>query len=139
MKYKSTSLSVEELFNFSEVELKFEEFKTWLCIALERNLEEKHMTQKELAKASGMTEAVITKMLQGKQNVTLSTLAKLSVALDEDLFLTRDSAAYNLMNEYIIVNNNYPLAVDYSSGFIKQTDSATKKSADSQSHYALAA
>lgn len=48
-------------------------------------LTNKGMTQKELAKKMGKTEAEVSVWLSGQHNFTLRTLAKISVVLDEDL------------------------------------------------------
>ena len=47
----------------------------------------KGMTQKELAKKMGKTEAEVSVWLSGQHNFTLRTLAKISVVLGEDLIL----------------------------------------------------
>lgn len=43
------------------------------------------MTQKELAKKMGKTEAEVSVWLSGQHNFTLRTLAKISVVFGEDL------------------------------------------------------
>lgn len=48
-------------------------------------LTNKRMTQKELAKRMGKTEAEVSVWLSGQHNFTLRTLAKISVVLGEDL------------------------------------------------------
>ena len=48
-------------------------------------LVEKGMTQKQLAKSMGKTEAEVSAWLSGQHNFTLRTLAKISVVLGEDL------------------------------------------------------
>lgn len=48
-------------------------------------LTEKGMTQKDLAKKMGKTEAEVSVWLSGQHNFTLKTLAKISVVLEEDL------------------------------------------------------
>lgn len=48
-------------------------------------LTNKGMTQKELAKKMGKTEAEVSVWLSGQHNFTLRTLAKISVVLGEDL------------------------------------------------------
>lgn len=52
---------------------------------IHRLLTEKRMTQKELAKKMGKTEAEVSVWLTGQHNFTLRTLAKISVVLGEDL------------------------------------------------------
>ena len=48
-------------------------------------LTEKGMTQKELARKMGKTEAEVSVWLSGQHNFTLRTLAKISVVLGKDL------------------------------------------------------
>lgn len=44
-------------------------------------LEAKHMTQKDLAKKMGKTEAEVCRWIGGTHNFTISTIAKISAAL----------------------------------------------------------
>lgn len=55
---------------------------------IEQILKEKGMTQRELASKIGCNETQIVRWTRGFPNYTLSTLAKLSVALGEDLICT---------------------------------------------------
>jgi len=48
-------------------------------------LEEKAMTQKEFAKLVGKTETEVSRWLSGTHNLTLATIAKISVALNDDI------------------------------------------------------
>lgn len=56
-------------------------------------LKEKGITQRELAAKIGCNETQIVRWTRGFPNYTLSTLAKLSVALGEDLIQVKDSSA----------------------------------------------
>lgn len=51
-------------------------------------LEQKNMSQKDLAKRLGKTETEVSRWLSGTHNLTLATIAKLSVALDDDIIKT---------------------------------------------------
>ena len=51
-------------------------------------LTKKGMTQKELAKGMGKTEAEVSVWLSGQHNFTLKTLAKISVFLGEDILFS---------------------------------------------------
>ena len=48
-------------------------------------LEDKGMTQKELARLLGKTETVVSRCLSGTHNLTLTTICKISAALDEEV------------------------------------------------------
>ena len=45
-------------------------------------LEERNMTQKDLAKVLGKTETEVSRWLSGTHNLTMATIAKISSALD---------------------------------------------------------
>lgn len=51
-------------------------------------LSKKGLTQKELAKGMGKTEAEVSRWLGGTHNFTLSTIAKISAYLKEDILTT---------------------------------------------------
>ena len=48
-------------------------------------LEEKKMSQKEFAQLMGKTETEVSRWLSGTHNLTLSTICKISAALDEEV------------------------------------------------------
>lgn len=48
-------------------------------------LEEKGMSQKDLAIALGKTETEVSRWLSGTHNLTIATIAKISVALGQDI------------------------------------------------------
>ena len=48
-------------------------------------LEAKRMTQKDLAKRLGKTETEVSRWLSGTHNLTLSTICKISAALEEEI------------------------------------------------------
>ena len=68
-----------------------EELKTQLRFSdsiaekLDKLLKERGMSQRDLAKNTGKTEAEVSRWLGGTHNFTLRTLAKISTALGEDL------------------------------------------------------
>lgn len=64
-------------------------------------LNAKNMSQKEFAKLMGKTEAEVSRWVGGTHNFTLSTIAKISAALDTsivnistDYILTEDKAVF---------------------------------------------
>lgn len=56
-------------------------------------LGEKEMTQKDLAKKLGKTETEVSRWLSGTHNLTIATIAKLSVALEDDLITTTQKSS----------------------------------------------
>lgn len=48
-------------------------------------LDAKGMTQKQLAKRLGKTETEVSRWLSGTHNLTLSTICKISAALEEEI------------------------------------------------------
>lgn len=56
---------------------------------IEALLNERGMTQRDLAKLLGKKESEISKWLRGTHNFTINTIAKLSAALGEDLVVVR--------------------------------------------------
>lgn len=52
-------------------------------------LEERRMTQRDFAQLVGKSENEVSRWLSGTHNLTLATIAKMSVALGEDLLLPR--------------------------------------------------
>lgn len=56
-----------------------------------RIMEEKGINRTELAKRLGCTKAYITKLLSDTTNVTIQTMAKISLALDSELSITLNS------------------------------------------------
>lgn len=48
-------------------------------------LEQKGMSQKDLAQKLGKTETEVSRWLCGTHNITMATIAKIAVALDDDI------------------------------------------------------
>ncbi len=63
-------------------------------------LEEKNLSQKEFAILMGKTETEVSRWLSGTHNLTLATLAKISIALGEDII----QPTQRKVEEYDIVN-----------------------------------
>ena len=58
-----------------------------IAIRLEGLLKKRGMSQRDLARNTGKTEAEVSRWLGGTHNFTLRTLAKISVILGEDLII----------------------------------------------------
>ena len=50
-------------------------------------LERKGMSQKDLARKLGKTETEVSRWLSGMHNLTIGTIAKISIALGEDIIV----------------------------------------------------
>lgn len=60
-------------------------FSDSIAEKLDGLLKAKGMSQRDLAKNTGKTEAEVSRWLGGTHNFTLRTLAKISIAIGEDL------------------------------------------------------
>lgn len=67
-------------------------------------LNAKNMTQKEFAKLMGKTEAEVSRWVGGTHNFTLSTIAKISAALDTSII--------NISTDYILTEDKAVLAAE---------------------------
>ena len=56
-----------------------------IAIKLDGMLKQRGMSQRDLAKNTGKTEAEVSRWLGGTHNFTLRTLAKISIVLGEDV------------------------------------------------------
>ena len=84
-KMKSTNVYLEAIKNIPLEIQKKTSFSFAVSDKIHTLLTDKGMTQKELAKRMGKTEAEVSVWLSGQHNFTLRTLAKISVVLGEDL------------------------------------------------------
>lgn len=84
---KSTNAYLEAVKNIPLEIQKETSFSFAVSDKIHQLLAQKRMTQKELAKKMGKTEAEVSVWLSGQHNFTLRTLAKISVVLGEDLIL----------------------------------------------------
>ena len=53
-------------------------------------LERKGMSQKDLARKLGKTETEVSRWLSGMHNLTIGTIAKISIALGEEVIVIAD-------------------------------------------------
>lgn len=67
-------------------------------------LNAKNMTQKEFAKLMGKSEAEVSRWVGGTHNFTLSTIAKISAALDTSII--------NISTDYILTEDKAVLAAE---------------------------
>ena len=58
-----------------------------IAIKLDSMLKDRGMSQRDLAKSTGKTEAEVSRWLGGTHNFTVRTLAKISMVLGEDMIL----------------------------------------------------
>lgn len=79
---KSTALLFEECFAQVPEDVKMElDVSFALADKIDAILKEKNISQKQLAKKMGKTEAEVSRWLGGTHNFTLRTIAKISKAL----------------------------------------------------------
>lgn len=82
---KSTNVYLEAIKNIPLEIQKETAFSFAVSDKIHQLLTNQGMTQKELAKKMGKTEAEVSVWLSGQHNFTLRTLAKISAVLGEDL------------------------------------------------------
>lgn len=70
-----------------------------LCVAIANRvydlLEERSMSQRDLARALGKTETEVSRWLSGTHNLTIATIAKMASVLGDDII----TATSNIKNE----------------------------------------
>lgn len=62
-------------------------------------LDAKGMSQKDFAHILGKTETEVSRWLSGTQNLTLSTISKISIALGEDIIAVIGNNPYHIYEE----------------------------------------
>ena len=82
---KPTNADLEAVKNIPLEIRKETSFRFAVSDKIHKLLTDKGMTQKELARKMGKTEAEVSVWLSGQHNFTLRTLAKISVVFGEDL------------------------------------------------------
>lgn len=69
-------------------------------------LEEREMSQKDFAKLMGKTEPEVSRWLMGTHNFTIATIAKIEVALGEDLLsVYKPSVAQPIVINQTVLKN----------------------------------
>lgn len=70
-----------------------------LCVAIANRvydlLEERGMSQRDLARALGKTETEVSRWLSGTHNLTIATIAKMAAVLGDDIITATSSAVHN--------------------------------------------
>lgn len=92
---------------------KLEELLYDLTEHIYERMVEKNMTQRELARRLGVSDAYISKILKGHPNITLKTLVKLAIALDLDvkIYLEPEEASrYRQVSQAL--NRNWQSLID---------------------------
>jgi transcriptional regulator with XRE-family HTH domain len=95
-KAKSIAYEAEVASRTTPIDEKLAQFQLDLADVVDLILREKEtLNQREISKRTGMSEPAVSRLLSGEHNPTLRTLAALSVALGEDIFLTALTAQAN--------------------------------------------
>ena len=68
-------------------------------------LEEKNMSQKDLARLLGKTENEVSRWLSGTHNITFATLAKIACALDTDIIMVTGKTIKTIKYETYRMSN----------------------------------
>ena len=95
-----------------------QENKAWLkhsqkiAVKVLRTLREMNMKQKELAENIGVSPQQISKIIKGKENLTLETISKLENALNVNLILS-ERKPVKTIKEYIIKKEFVYVPVSY--------------------------
>ncbi len=78
-----------------------------LCVAIANRvyaiLEQKGMTQRDLARMLGKTETEVSRWLSGTHNLTIATIAKIAVALGDDIIMPTHGYDFSINGERRIV------------------------------------
>ena len=81
-----TNIIMDEIRSTIPPEMKLQmEMSVAIANRIYEILEDKGMTQKELARLLGKTETEVSRWLSETHNLTLSTICKISAALDEEV------------------------------------------------------
>jgi transcriptional regulator with XRE-family HTH domain len=97
------------------VELKTQlRFSDAIAEKLDRMLKKRGMTQRDLARKTGKTEAEVSRWLGGTHNFTLKTLALISVALGEDVI--------TVLNQFDLASESCHMAAEEQAKYGKKQD-----------------
>lgn len=84
-----------------------------LCVSIANHvydlLEEKGMSQRDFARELGKTETEVSRWLSGTHNLTIATIAKMAVVLNDDI-ITTTSAQKHVQNRYAEVAEPAPIS-----------------------------
>lgn len=79
---------IESVFDqISEIEMQFEELMYIVSEEINRSMLEQGMNKATLAAKMDVSRPYVTKLLRGSENVSLQTLAKISVALNKKIHI----------------------------------------------------
>lgn len=67
-----------------------------IALIMINHMEEKHMTQSALAEKMGCSQQYISKLLKGKENLSLETIVKIEEALGIELLVTIHKYQYEM-------------------------------------------
>ena len=89
--YMKTNKIMDEIRSSISPEMKLQmEMSVAIANRIYEILENRGMSQKDLAKRLGKTETEVSRWLSGTHNLTLATICKISTALDADVVKVAD-------------------------------------------------
>ncbi|OWP27193.1 helix-turn-helix domain-containing protein [Eikenella corrodens] len=97
-----------------------EEAKVDFAIMLNNLLDEKKLSYTDLAKLTGKSKSLVSRIMGGRNNLTIETMVSLLYSIDEKLIITTE---FKLQHDYAILFNNTAKIASRLNKLIKPTSS----------------
>ncbi len=87
-----------------------------LCVAIANRvydlLEERGMSQRDLARALGKTETEVSRWLSGTHNLTVATIAKMAAVLGDDIITAKSTIRHETFQYHDVATESTMVAED---------------------------